>query len=125
MGIGPRLYAAAVGSGLREPLMFDEELSRLVPTGSRVHGDYTLWFIARRHHWAFTMEAYQNDSVEAIVDSAPQYLIEDASRPTRVRASSLKLWEPIRLLSTDDLRFPHKLPSQVAPHLYVYRYRLK
>jgi|SRR5215471_10834694 len=123
LGVAPRLYAATRAGGMRDPLMFDEELSQLVPTGSRVHGDYTLWFIARRHHWAFTMEAYQNDSVEAIVASAPQYLIENPARPTHVRTSSARMWETIRPLSSDDSRFSHKLPSQLAPHLFVYRYR--
>ena len=120
LGTGPRLYAATRGAGLRDPLLFEEKLAHLIPDGARVHGDYTLWFIAQRHGWKFTMETYENDSSREVLLTHPDFLVEEAARPTRVRARAPESFLPIAMLSADLALLSRRLPSQVAPALTVY-----
>ena len=94
---GLTTYSAVRGWGSRHVETVESEIVRWVPDGSRVYAaDYRLYFIARRHHWAFAVG----------YDGMP-YVDGDALRRARFDYVITSSFEP----STDDAALPFDLTT--------------
>jgi hypothetical protein len=86
-----------------------------------VHGDYSLWFVARRLGWRFTTEVYGRDANAAIFAGGPDFLIEEEARPSAVRSDHLGSWAEVEALRA-VVPAGHRAPVfGVLPSLRVYR----
>jgi hypothetical protein len=120
LGIAPRLYAATRSRGMRDPTALQAELEARVPRGARVHGDYSLWFVAQRLGWRFTFEVAA-DCTAALLRDPPEFAIEAPERPLKLLRAAPALFSAPDRVALDPARFPRRLSTQALPSLEIRR----